>query len=353
MVVAQQYKVMLSSGQRFRISFEGDAQCTVAVGDTVKPDTPIFEGRTSEVLQSINLCKELGVKPQEVSRYTVKEDGEIVDVGDIIARRSVAMGTAERVVRVRSEGRIMLDNVPAGFAEIRAPFNDTVVAADVYGKVARIYPERMGRRIIDIEVTGFVSEPFHCVGESISGELFIIKEGNSIYRPGDIDERCKGKVVVAGRSLSVALFESLAENGARGIIVGGIPRTEFETLVEPKLPIFITEGWGIIPINTVLFHVLQEYEGNGVYLDEDNGRLVIVPSGKAEKIKEHVEGLRSRVSMVQLEKGMEVQIWDIPYWGYSGKVMDVLESEELVRILLESGRNLTVPSSVVTAIAEA
>ena len=353
MVIAQQYKVRLMPSQKFRLSFEGEAQCMVKVGDPVKPETPVFEGRTSEVLQSINLNKELGVRPHEAGRYVMKEEGEIVDVGDIIARRSVAMGTAERIVRAHTDGRLMLDNISAGFAEIRAPFNDTVVKAGVHGKVARIYPERMGRRVVDLDVTGFVSEPFHYVGQSVSGELFLLKQGNSLYRPGEVDDRCADKIVVAGRSLSVALYEALAEQGARGIIVGGMPKTEFEILAESRIPIFIMEGWGIIPVNTILFQVLKEYEGNSVCLDGEEGKLVISPSGKSEALKEPIEKVKSRVTVVPLEKGADVQVWDIPYWGYSGKARDVLDSEELVRVVLDSGRTITVPSRVVTAIAEA
>jgi hypothetical protein len=352
MVVVQEHTVKPAFSQRFRISFEGDAHCAVAHGEKVTPDTVIFEGRTSEILQSINLSKELGVTARETGKFVTIEDGEIVDVGDIIARRSVAMGTVERIVRARTEGRVMLENIQGGFAEIRAPFNEATVTAGVHGRVGRIYPERMGRRVVDLEVAGYVSHPFFCIGESVSGELFIIKEGNSLYRPGDVDGRCKGKIVVAGRSLSVALYESLAEYGARGIIVGGMPKTEKETLSEPSIPIFISEGWGIIPINSVLLQVLQEYEGDHVYIDEDNSKLVIAPSDPAKEIGREKGGFFPRVSVIKLEKGMDVQIWDMPYWGYSGKVLDILEDESLVKVMLASGKTLAVPDGVVTAIAD-
>lgn len=352
MIVAQEHTVRPAFSQRFRISFEGEAYCSVAHGEKVTPGTVIFEGRTSEILQSINLSKELGVPAREAVKFITIDDGEIVDVGDIIARRSVAMGTVDRIVRARTEGRIMLENISEGFAEIRAPFSDAVVKAGVYGRVGRIYPERMGRRVVDLEVSGFVAEPFFCIGESVSGEIFIIKEGDSLYRPGDVDGRCKGKVVVAGRSLSVALYESLAEYGARGIIVGGMPKTEQAILSEPTIPIFISEGWGIIPINSVLLQVLQEYEGDLAYIDEDKGQLVIAPSDPGKELDKETGGVHPRVSVIKLEKGMNVQVWDMPYWGYSGKVMDVLDDERLVKVMIASGRTLAVPDGVVTAIAD-
>ena len=164
MIVAQEHTVRPAFSQRFRILFEGDACCSVAHGEKVTPETVIFEGRTSEILQSINLSKELGVSASEVAKFITIDDGEIVDVGDVIARRSVAMGTVDRIVRARMEGRIVLENISGGFAEIRAPFNDAVVKAGVHGRVGRIYPERMGRRVVDLDVNGFVSEPFFFIG---------------------------------------------------------------------------------------------------------------------------------------------------------------------------------------------
>jgi hypothetical protein len=49
---------------------------------------------------------------------------------------------------------------------------------------------------------------------------------------------------------------------------------------------------------------------------------------------------------------MLVQVWDMPYWGFSGVVLDVMEEEEMVRIIFDSGKRIVARRQVVTVIGE-
>lgn len=352
MVVPYNPVVTVKKDQRFKIVFEGDAVCTVKVGDIVVPETTVFDGQSSEILQSIQLSKELGISPKDVKHHLLKSDGEIVDKGDVIARRSIAMGTIERVVKSQHDGRVSMERLNSGVVDIRAPFNDTLLPAGVHGRVSRIMPDRGGRRELELDVTGYVAPAFRCTGKSISGEIFVLKDGASLYRPADVDGQCRGKVVIAGRSLSVSLYEALTEVGARGIVVGGMPRTEYRLISEPSIPIFITEGWGIIPLNRVLLNTLVEHEGDHIYIDEDRGQLLVCPSDPPADMKNLDVEEYAPVSLVKLEKGATVQVWDMPFWGYSGTIMEVMEDEELVKVQLESGRSVVVPPECLMSIGE-
>jgi hypothetical protein len=275
MVVPYKAVVTAKHAQPFRIFFDGDAQCPVKAGDTVAPSSIVLEGRSSSVLQSANVCKELGVSVSNARGFIVRDDGEIIDKGDILARRSVAMGTVDRIIRSQHEGRISLDNIDAGFIEVRAPFSESVVPAGVHGRVAKVLPDRGGHREIEFEVSGYAADAFFCTGGSISGKIFVIKDGTSLYSAGDVDGRCAGCIVLAGRSLSVSLYEALCEVGARGVVIGGMPKTELRAAPPLQIPVFITEGWGIIPVNRVLLRILQEFEGDYAYIDEKKDQLLI------------------------------------------------------------------------------
>ena len=51
----------------FPVEFAGDAVCPVKAGDPVVFSTVLFEGNMSELLQSIDLSKELAVPSEDVS----------------------------------------------------------------------------------------------------------------------------------------------------------------------------------------------------------------------------------------------------------------------------------------------
>lgn len=347
MIVPLHVTVKTMPNQRFVISFAGDAACLVRVGDVVVPSTIIFEGRSSEILQTVHLCKELGVPLGDVEKYLRKTDGVIVEEGDVIAYRTVAVGTVERVVKALTDGRISTARLDTGVVDIRAPFVSASIPAGVHGRVSKIVPERNGERTIELSVTGHTAAPFICRGPDVSAPLFMLKDGMSLYRPSDVPEDCKGKIVVAGRSLSLALYEKLVSMGSSGVIAGGIPFTEWALFDQCAVPVFITEGWGVIPVNSVLMAVLTECAGDFCFLNCSENKMVICPSGVIPSPEESCP-----VSLVDLSPGQEVQIWDMPYWGVCGTVVSIHEPEELVQVLFKSGEKVVVGVRSITAIGE-
>ncbi len=350
MVVSHIPSVTIKAGQRFLLGFEGESTSLVRVGDTVVPSTTIIEGRSSAILQSINFGKELGIQPRDAEKYLLKAHGEIVDKRDAVARRKMAMGTTERVVRSRFDGRVSTERINSGVLDIQAPFSEASMPSGVHGRVLRIFPERAGKREVEIEVTGYVAKPFLCEGINITGHIHVLKDGSSVYRPSDLEARCKGKVVVAGRSLSLKLYESLIEVGARGVIMGGIPLTEYRVIETVAIPIFVTEGWGVIPINTILLNLLREFEGDSCFLDIERGQLVLCPSKSPLEVDNSHDD--REVGLSRMEKGLTVQVWDMPYWGYSGKIVQMFEEENLVQVMFDSGRKVLVDQGSVVAISE-
>lgn len=345
MVALREKEIRKIKDGEFRISFVGDAVCPLKVGDRVDSSSVIFEGNISELLQSVDLPKELGVKPQAVSEFILKDDGEIVDEKDVIARRMVSLGMAERVVRADVEGRISFERLESGILDIMSPFTDSSITAGVVGRVKAILPGREFHREIIISVDGEIMYPFTHLGRSVSAKLTFLKDGDSIYTSSDVDSSYKGFIVVTGRSLTSKLYESLVSVGVLGIVAGGMDYESFKGLKDIPIPLFITEGWGIIPINIALMQVLKHNEGKPVYLDCKNGYLLIPSktySGSMGGVSENIPHGCMNVSdeVVKLEKEMVVQIWDMPYWGYSGVVTDVLEEEGLVQVALGSSRKI-------------
>jgi len=337
----------------FAVEFTGDAVCPVKAGDPVVPSTVLFEGNMSELLQTIDLSKELTVPLKDVAHFLTRSDGEIVDKGDILAQRTVSMGIAEHVATAGFDGRLSYERLPSGVIDIMSPFDEAVVTAGMEGRVKYVIPGKGFKRQIMLTVQGYVTFPVFISGESASGDLYFIKDGDSIYRASDVDRKCKGSIVIAGRLLDLKLYEAIVEAGAMGVIVGGIRLSDLSLIQSGAIPVFVTEGWGVIPIKNILMEVFRSEFGSPVYLDVKNRHIFIYPRNKLEsegKIKSYRQVVCSEgdsQKILPLKKGMNVQLWDLPYWGYSGEIVGLLEDEELIQVEFSSGKKVVIDPAVV------
>lgn len=352
MIASYRAKVIARPHIKYLLRFEGEASVKVKVGDRVVPSTVIFEGNESVVLESFNMCRELAVTPEQVIKYLNMADGEIIDRGDVVARRFVAVGTVERVVKAQRAGRVSYARVQSGIIDILSPFAEAEVEAGVHGKVLFVYPEQGHHRDVVFDVTAYTASVFESVGDEMSGEIRIMKDGLSIYRPCDADSSYRGKIVIAGRSLSVALYDALVEAGARGIIVGGMQKSEFGALKNPAVPIAVTEGWGIIPINSVLMSVFREHEGDVAFLTPREGFVAVCPSDVIPEVEGRGFVSETETAVAEVQKGQHVQIWDLPYWGFCGTVVNTMETDGLVQIAIGGENKILIDVRSIDIIGE-
>jgi hypothetical protein len=289
----------------------------------------------------MSISKELGVSPRLVKDHLVVSDGEIVDKGDVIAKRSVSMGMMERVVKAISDGRLSYRRIDSGVVDIMSPFSESTVVAGISGRVRMIIPETNQKRQLILSTEAYVAHPVICGGESISGRLGIIKEGSSVYFPEDVKSELRGKIVLAGRELNSMLYEALVEVGALGVIVGGMNISDFINLGMKAIPVFVMEGWGVVPVNSIFLDFLNKSKESYVYMDVSNEKLVVYnPDFEFENERENE-------FYIEIEEGMVIQVWDQPYWGFSGTVEKVLHEEDLIQVKFLSGRKVLVrPGSV-------
>lgn len=342
MLVARDKSLKFMKSQDFSIQYEGDSVCMLKVGDKVSPSTVVFEGQSSYILQAMHISRELGVPPIDVKEFMVISDGEIVEKGEVVAKRSISMGMMERLVKTNTEGRLSYRRIESGVVDVMSPFSDKTVVSGVEGKVRLVVPETNQKREVIISTDAYVAQPIFCSGESVSGMLHVLKDGNSVYFPEDVNSDCRGKIVLAGRELGLTLYEAIVEAGAIGVIVGGVSRGDYSSMGDKAIPVFVMEGWGTVPLDSMLIDFFVKSEGFPAYLDVTNEKVLV--SNTTYKPKEDTIGYDF---LIELEPGMYVQVWDQPYWGYSGVVETVLDEEDLVQVKLSSGRKALVdPGSV-------
>ncbi|MBN2100271.1 hypothetical protein JW710_00030 [Candidatus Dojkabacteria bacterium] len=346
MYVVRNPKINFEVEQEFAVDVVGDVYSPLRVGDRVSTDTVVFEGQGSDILQSLDVCKTLGVPAKDAKDFVLVGDGEIVDKGDIVAKRKVSLGMLEKIAKAGYEGRLSLSRIDSGVIDIMSPFSDSSTTAGVKGIVKHIIPEGENKRRMIIETSGHVAKPFVFTGGSASGTIGFIKDGDSVYRAEDVSSVLASKIVVSGRKLTVKLYEALVEVGANGIIVGGMDNSEFHSVESFAIPVFISEGWGTIPINISLYNILKNSEDGLAYLDVDTNQLLICSDSAAANGSSQERVL----SWVRLKTGDKVQIWNYPYWAFSGEVVGILDDENLVQIKLVSGKKVTVRGGMLSVI---
>jgi hypothetical protein len=358
MLVLKNPRIRFKKDQKFPIKFRGEGVCPVKANDKVTPSTVLFEGSETNILQSIDLPKELAISPDKARKYILKSEGEIVEEGDILARRTVSLGIMEKLVRSKFEGKISFERVDKGILDIMAPSRESVMTAGMYGRVAHVMPSvKNPYSEVILKVDGLEVNAAIAFGEKVSANLAVLKDGNSVYTASDVTESFKGKIVVAGRHLNIKLYEALIEAGVKGIIAGGVVSQGFNSIREKSVPTAILEGWGIIPINNVVIEMLRSYENAPVFIDSAKNKIFVYPAGDGEDLSKNYldNNFLYKLSddlpdIVEACEDMKVQIWDEPFWGYSGKITDVLKNDDLINVELSTGSKVLVEPALVRVI---
>jgi hypothetical protein len=358
MLILKDPRIRFKKNQKFPIKFRGEGVCPVKANDKVDPSTVLFEGSQTNILQSIDLPKELAISPDKARKYILKSEGEIVEEGDILARRTVSLGIMEKLVRSEFEGKVSFERLDKGILDIMAPSRESVMTAGMHGRVAHVMPsDKNSYREVVLKVDGLQVNAAIAFGEKVSANLALLKNGNSVYRASDVTESFKGKIVVAGRHLNVKLYEALIEAGVKGIIAGGVASQGFNIIREKSVPTAILEGWGVIPINNVVIDMLRHYENAPVLIDSSKNKIFVYPAGDGEDLSKNYLNddfsymlAANTADIVEACEDMKVQIWDEPFWGYSGKIVDVLNDDDLINIELSTGSKVLVEPQLVRVV---
>jgi hypothetical protein len=184
--------------------------------------------------------------------------------------------------------------------------------------------------------------------------------------------------VLAGRFLNLKLYESLVGAGAVGVVAGGIGVEDYREILKKPVPVSVLGGFGVIPVPNIVLDLFEKYPDTSVLIKPDqkhnnknnnyddakmkvlkmqSGSIFVYPRGEGEElVKKASEGdlgyprEDDTAVLASVRVGDKVQIWDPPFWGYSGQVSDVLEDEGLLNVKLVSGRKALVEPELVRII---
>jgi hypothetical protein len=343
-------------------------QVLVQVGDSVNPDTVVARTELPGPVTTVRVAERLGVEPRELPKYLLKQVGDKVQVGEIIAERKSFFGLFTSRVTSPITGTIDFISEATGNIGIRHLPTPVEVTAYLRGLVVDVLPEE-GAVVATRGV--FVQGIFGLSGERHGQIALLADSPDEVVSDTKVSDEHKGKVLIAGALAHWRLMEAAKQVGAVALVTGGVLDTDIKKLLgydigvaitghEPlPFTLIVTEGFGEIAMAKRTFELLASQEGREASV---NGATqiragvirpeVVVPKDGALTLEDLEEPKESEFAAGELNIGTPIRIIRAPYFGALGRVVALppepqeIETETKTRVLeaeLVTGERVIVP----------
>jgi hypothetical protein len=343
-------------------------QVLVQVGDSVNPDTVVARTELPGPVTTVRVAERLGVEPRELPKYLLKQVGDKVQAGEVIAERKSFFGLFTSRVTSPITGTIDFISEATGNIGIRHLPTPVEVTAYLRGLVVDVLPEE-GAVVATRGV--FVQGIFGLSGERHGQIALLADSPDEVVSDTKVSDEHKGKVLIAGALAHWRLMEAAKQVGAVALVTGGVLDTDIKKLLgydigvaitghEPlPFTLIVTEGFGEIAMAKRTFELLASQEGREASV---NGATqiragVIRPEVVVPKdTKLTLDGLqapeRDEFAAGELNIGTPIRLIRAPYFGSLGRVVALppepqeIETETKTRVLeaeLVTGERVIVP----------
>lgn len=339
-------------------------EVVVKKGDMVSADTVVARTELPGVVEPINVANILGVPPQDVPETMFKKIGDEVQEGEEIARAKSFFGLFKSIVKAKITGTIENVSSVTGQVLLRGAPIPIEVRAYLEGVITEIYPEEG----VEVTTWGSFVQGIFGIGPETHGPIKIVSKTNKdVLSDKEIDNSCKGMVIVGGSLVTAAGLRKAIDVGAVGIVVGGFDDKDLRDFLgydlgvaitgseDHGITLVVTEGFGKIMMAEKTFDLLKAHEGQRASI---NGATqiragVIRPEVVIPRVDDIAEkDIEREVENIGLTVGSPVRVIRQPYFGRLGKVTELppelkkLESESKARVLeveFEDGKRAVIP----------
>ena len=341
----------------------------VQKGDRVKGDDIVASTELPGNVQTMNVGGLLGAPPEDVPGLMVKQVGDAVEKGDVIAQSKGLFGLFKSEVKSPVTGSIESISKVTGQVILREPPQPVQVDAYIEGVVAEVIPNEG----VVVETEASLVQGIFGVGGEVRGEIRMVTGSpGRVLEPGDLTDECRGCIAVGGSLVTSDVIEQALKTGVKAIVAGGVEDRTLRDFLgydigvaitgsERKgLTLVITEGFGEMRMAQKTFDLLKSLAGQ---MASVNGATQIRAGViRPEVIVPHADGTGDvKLSSAEggLELGMLVRVIRQPGFGRIGKVTDlpvelqVVESEAKARVLtvtFDDGKQVTLPRANVEII---
>lgn len=345
-------------------------QVHVARGQQVEAEQVVASTHMPGPVRMVNVAAELNVAPEEVPRFMLKQEGESVERGEVIAELRGLWGLFHSLCRAPMAGTIESISSVTGQVSLRGVPTPVELMAYLDGVVTEVLP----REGVVIEATCTLVQGIFGLGGETCGFLRLAVDGpEAILDEEGLEDDCRGAVLIGGSLVTLGAVRKAVSLGAAAIVVGGMEDQDVDSLLgyplgvavtgheHVGLTLVLTEGFGRIPMATRTFELLVARAGakasvNGatqIRAGVLRPEVLVTQPGESPAEEGKAEGL--------LEPGRPVRLIRDPYFGQLATVVDLppepreIETEarvRVVRVRLADDREVTVPRANVELIEQ-
>ncbi|MGD2200469.1 MAG: hypothetical protein PVJ38_02415 [Candidatus Bathyarchaeota archaeon] len=344
----------------------------VEEGDYVDYDTVVARAYEPGEPELINAAPMLGVSKENLTDYVVKEVGDELKEGEVIAQYFMLFGLIKRYIRAPFDCTLESVSQYSGRIVVRGKPIPIEVRAYMSGKIVEIIP-REGV-VIEREVS-FIQGIFGIGGETF-GELHLaVETPEDPLTENSLSPQYKGKIVIGGSYTTSDALKRAVEIGVRGIVTGSVKSSDIKDFLGYEIGVAITgeedcgitmiatESFGEMPMAHHTFNLFKTLEGK---IASINGSTqiragVVRPEVIAPPIKvDSAEGSGDELG-AGMTTGTRIRAIRAPYFGKLGVVSGLpsdpekLETESKARVLtvkFDDGSQATIPRANVEIIVE-
>ncbi|MBC8077651.1 MAG: hypothetical protein H7Y32_16365 [Chloroflexales bacterium] len=250
----------------------------VRVGQRVEPEDVVARAYRSSPPQIINVARSLGIQPSQVERAMVREVGNTVAQGEVLARSS-RIGGRSCIASVG--GVIAAVDSETGYVTVAPDRQQFDLLANVRGVVMDVQPyEAVLIETLAAQVYGAWG-----MGSERNGVLrLLVTDAAEPIDPAQIDARSAYAILIGGSGISAAALRRATQEQVRGVIVGSIDERELRAFLgwassgawrigvstwqmpdphgapDPGLTLIVTEGFGTQPMSAPCFDLLTSLD---------------------------------------------------------------------------------------------
>jgi len=322
----------------------------VRVGQRVQPADVVAVATQPGAVVPVNVAHNLALIPEEVPGVLVKQVGEEVQAGEVLARTQGLFGLLRSECLAPCGGKVVSVSEHTGQVLIEATPEPLHVSAFIAGEIVTVVPDYGAV----VKTTGTCLQGIFGVGGECWGELVLALAGpESVLTARQIHSGLKNKVVVGGADVTLDALDQAVNHEIAALVTGGIHGRTLRDFLgfdltggitgneDIPLTLVVTEGFGEVAMARRTFAVLRERENA---LASVNGATqiragvvrpeIIVPQllSAGETSPDQPAAAVDRQSPdaqeaadfpVPLAVGSRVRVICAPYFGREGRVVAI------------------------------
>ncbi len=222
---------------------------TARMNQKVSPTDVVAEASWAREHVLVDVASALNMSPAAADHYLRCKVGDQLTAGAEVA---VKRGIIPRSVRTPKEGRVLAAG--GGQVLLETGSVNFQLRAGLPGNVVQIIPERG----VVIQTAGALIQGVWGNGRIDTGLMVNLAESaQGVLSAARMDVSLRGSIVLGGMCKDAESLQAAAEVPIRGLILSSIFPSLLPMAREMRFPIVVTDGFGVLPMNSVAYRLLS------------------------------------------------------------------------------------------------